>query len=337
MDDYVEQFACKLDEAKVIAEKMSVNQKVEVLKYVFQFIEQLQRDLIEKLTRHGSIVTFSFVPEIGIENCLKTVVSQTAYSYARRMKQERQDQVLDAHESNYFDQSVSCKLEKIQNHGNSAEASYGLVEGCSQEPLLNRSEDGGSLLRVIRDTDGDFNSCAAAESTSTRSFENTVCKNSRTPLPTHGKRPDDDDDDDDEDHDDIILTATQNEEFFADSSVTEPAQEFTPESCKGAHKDGAKRAKRRRRSRKKSKLGRPSIRERINGKYFCTFPGCTERYASLEHVTDHELQHTVPDGHFYSCEHCAERFKWRHYLRIHVKSNHIGEASPATKLHSFNC
>lgn len=48
----------------MIAEKMSVNQKVEVLKYVFQFIEQLQKDLIEKLTRNGSIVTFSFVPEI---------------------------------------------------------------------------------------------------------------------------------------------------------------------------------------------------------------------------------------------------------------------------------
>lgn len=127
------------------------------------------------------------------------------------MKQERQEQVLGAHESNYFDQSASCKLEKIQNRGNSAEASYGPIEGCSQEPLLNHSEeDGGSLLRVIRGADGDLSSCAAAESTSARPFENTVCKNSRRPLPTHGKRPDDyyyygDDYDDDDDLITIIL------------------------------------------------------------------------------------------------------------------------------------
>lgn len=258
---------------------------------------------------------------------MKTVVSQTVYSNTRHVKQERQNQVLADHESSYFDQSVNCKLEKIQNPDSFAEVSYGLNESCSQEPLPSCSENEGSSMCAIRETNCDLNLCAAAaESTSTRLFENTVCKNARKSSATHGKRPYDDDDE-----------ATENEELFADSSVVEPSQEFAPESCKRVLEDGAKgRTKRRRRSRKKSKLGRPSVRERINGKYFCTFPGCSEKYASLEHVTDHELQHTVPDGHFYSCTHCAEKFKWRHYLRIHIKSNHIGEASPATKLHSFN-
>lgn len=42
---------------------MSINQEVEVLKYVFLFVEQLQKDLIDKLTIKGSLVTFSFIPE----------------------------------------------------------------------------------------------------------------------------------------------------------------------------------------------------------------------------------------------------------------------------------
>lgn len=256
---------------------------------------------------------------------MKTVVSQTAQSNARRVKQERQNRVLDDdddHQSSYFNRSENCKLEKIQNF---ADVSYELNESCPVEPLPNGSEDEGSFPCVLRETDGDFGFGAAAESTSKRLFENTVCKNTGRSLSTGGKRYDDD------------TISTQNEEMFADSSIAEPSREFDPAGRKSSAEDGAGgRAKRRRRSRKKSRLGRPSVRERINGKYLCTFPGCCEKYASLEHVTDHELQHTVPDGHFFSCAHCTERFKWRHYLRIHVKSNHVGEAAAPTKPRSFH-
>ncbi len=53
-----------MDEAKALALKMTLNQEVEVLKYVFLFVEQLQKDLIDKLTIKGSLVTFSFTPEM---------------------------------------------------------------------------------------------------------------------------------------------------------------------------------------------------------------------------------------------------------------------------------
>ena len=65
-------------------------------------------------------------------------------------------------------------------------------------------------------------------------------------------------------------------------------------------------------------------REKVNGRHFCTFPGCMENYASIEHIQDHELQHTVPDGKYLPCPvpGCRERFKWRNYLRVHMKRYH---------------
>lgn len=75
---------------------------------------------------------------------------------------------------------------------------------------------------------------------------------------------------------------------------------------------------------KRSRLsaGRKCRRERVDGKYTCSFPGCFEKYSNLEHVADHELQHTVPGGHFWPCSQCPQRFKWRHYLRLHLKLQH---------------
>lgn len=82
---------------------------------------------------------------------------------------------------------------------------------------------------------------------------------------------------------------------------------------------------------KRSRLsaGRKCRRERVDGKYTCSFPGCSEKYSNLEHVADHELQHTVPGGHVWSCSQCPQKFKWRHYLRIHLKLQHsCNEVAP---------
>lgn len=82
---------------------------------------------------------------------------------------------------------------------------------------------------------------------------------------------------------------------------------------------------------KRSRLsaGRKCRRERVDGKYTCSFPGCFEKYSNLEHVADHELQHTVPGGHFWPCSQCPQRFKWRHYLRLHLKLQHrCNEVAP---------
>lgn len=71
-------------------------------------------------------------------------------------------------------------------------------------------------------------------------------------------------------------------------------------------------------------------REKVNGRHFCTFPGCAENYASIEHIQDHELQHTVPDGKYLPCPvpGCRERFKWRNYLRVHMKRCHSSIIPP---------
>ena len=65
-------------------------------------------------------------------------------------------------------------------------------------------------------------------------------------------------------------------------------------------------------------------RPKINGRYFCSHQQCSESYLNLEHIVDHENQHGTPDGKYLQCSFpdCNERFKWRHYLRRHERTNH---------------
>ncbi|KAI0214489.1 hypothetical protein LSAT2_000418 [Lamellibrachia satsuma] len=65
-------------------------------------------------------------------------------------------------------------------------------------------------------------------------------------------------------------------------------------------------------------------REKVNGRYYCNFPQCSDSYLNLEHIVDHENQHGFPDGKYLACSFsgCKDRFKWRHYLRRHERIHH---------------
>jgi len=72
-------------------------------------------------------------------------------------------------------------------------------------------------------------------------------------------------------------------------------------------------------------------RDKVNGRYFCNYPQCHESYLNLEHIVDHENQHSVPDGKYLECSYvgCNSRFKWRHYLRRHERTHHKLCPTPA--------
>ena len=75
-------------------------------------------------------------------------------------------------------------------------------------------------------------------------------------------------------------------------------------------------------------------REKVNGRYYCNLPQCSDSYLNLEHIVDHENQHGFPDGKYLACSFsgCKDRFKWRHYLRRHERIHHNPcEAPPDVK------
>ena len=72
---------------------------------------------------------------------------------------------------------------------------------------------------------------------------------------------------------------------------------------------------------------------RVAGRYCCQQKGCKDSYVNLEQARDHELQHSTPDGLCFTCPfpECGQRFKWRHYMRLHQRTLHGMAITPGKK------